>query len=109
MERIGVDIEEISEIEKYAKNKKFLDQIFSKRELEYCNSKTNPAESLAGKFCTKEAIIKALDKKILMAKIEVINSSSGKPKIFIKGKFMKNILCSISHTKKYAISFVLIK
>ena len=103
---IGVDIEEVKRF-KNTKNH-FLNLIFTKREIKYCKSKKKPYISFAGKFCAKEAVIKAYSKKIPIKDIEVVNLKSDKLEVRIRGKPAKRINCSISHTNNYAIAFVVI-
>jgi len=109
IEHIGVDTEEIRRFKKEIKNKKFLEMLFSKQELEYCFSKKDPSASLTGKFCAKEAIIKALETPISMKNIEILNNKKGKIFIKIKGKINKKIKCSISHTKNEAIAVAVVE
>ena len=104
---IGVDIEAIDKFKESCKNKNFLNLIFTKREIEYCKKMKKPYFSYAGKFCAKEAVIKALGERLSMKDIEVINSKEGKPRISLKGKKSIKIHCSISHTDVYAVANVL--
>lgn len=106
---IGVDIESVGRFKKNKINKNFLDLIFTKNEIAYCQKRKNPEKNFAGKFCVKEAISKASDKQFFMKDIEIINEDSGKPKVHIKGKKNKKIHCSISHSDKYAIAFAIIE
>ena len=106
---VGVDIEEVGRFKESYKDDHFIRLIFTDREIDYCNKKKEPYISFAGKFCAKEAVVKAYDQKLTMKEIEVINDSSGKVKIFIKGQEDDMIKCSISHTKDYAVSFVVVK
>jgi holo-[acyl-carrier protein] synthase len=100
---IGIDIEEVNRFEKYVKDKERLERLFSKDEIDYCLSKKYPAQSLAARFCAKEAVWKALgNKKISVADISIKNNSRGEPEVYIKNKRQKNIKASLSHTKKYA-------
>src|SRR3989344_2100696 len=105
---IGVDIESIKNFKKSYKDKHFLNLIFTKEEIRYCQSKKEPYISFAGKFCAKEAVIKAYDKKISIKNIEIINLKSGKIRVKINGKINNKIKCSISHKKDYAIAFATI-
>nr|AQS28766.1 hypothetical protein [uncultured archaeon] len=107
IEGIGVDIEEIQRF-KTKKIEKFLNSVFTKREIAYCENKKDPSMSLAGKFCAKEAVIKASKKALSPREIEILNKKDGKVKVYISGSYKKNILCSISHTKRNAIAFVII-
>lgn len=108
IEGVGVDIEKIGRFKESLQDTHFLNLIFSQRELEYCLKKKEPYISLAGKFCAKEAVIKASAKKLGMKSIEIINDRSGKPKVFIEGRENHSIKCGISHTEDYAVAFVVI-
>lgn len=60
-------------------------------------------EFIAGRFCAKEAIIKALNKKALLSDIEVLYKDD---KPYCEYESYK-ISVSISHEKEYAIAFAL--
>ena len=106
---IGVDIEEVKNFKENFKDSKFINLLFTKSEIGYCRKKKESYIHFAGKFCAKEAVIKAYRKNVRIKDVEVINSASGKVFICIRGKKQKNIYCSISHTEKYAMAFVLIE
>ena len=109
---IGVDIEKISRFRYLTrkKNAKFLDKIFTKKELDYCFSKKPPAQHLAVRFAAKEAIVKAissLNKRIFpFDEIEIIGNTSGIPAADLKGY---NIKISLSHCEGMAIAFTVIE
>ncbi len=100
---IGIDIEEISRIQKAHKKwgERFLERVYTKKEVEYCFIKQNPYPSLCGRFCAKEAVIKAASGSLSFKEIEIINDNNGKPVVFINGK-KSDIKISLSHSKKYA-------
>ena len=104
----GVDIESVERFKNLQTNENFINIVFTKKEIDYCRGKSEPCISFAGKFCAKEAVIKAVNNKLEMKDIEIINSSSGKPLVYIKGKEQDNISCSISHTEDYAVAFVVV-
>ena len=104
----GVDIESVKRFKSLYTNKRFINIIFTKKEIDYCMAKSEPYISFAGKFCAKEAVVKAVTTKLEMKDIEIINSSSRKPVVYIKGKRKNNISCSISHTEEYAVAFVIV-
>jgi holo-[acyl-carrier protein] synthase len=114
MLRTGVDIIEIERVKRLIDgNEEFLDRIFTKEEIKYCNSKKNKYQHFAARFAAKESVIKALnDKNINLNKICTLNDKNGKPYIIMKTKIYSNISdkisISISHSKKYAIAFVVI-
>jgi len=97
---IGVDIEKISDFKK-----NFKDMIFTEEERRYCDKKKNPLQSYTGKFCAKEAVIKASSTPLSVKDIEILNDE--KPYVKIKGEINTAIKCSISHSGEYAIAFVI--
>jgi holo-[acyl-carrier protein] synthase len=111
MMNIGIDIEETIRFRKYLKNPHSLKTIFSKDEIKYCLSKSKPELHLAARFCTKEAVWKAIsakNKKLIIADISIKNTNTGKPEVYVKGKRVKRLDISISHTQKYAAAVALV-
>ncbi len=102
---IGIDIEEVARFKKITRDKNFLRLVFTENEVAYCNSRNKPYIHFAGRFCAKEAIIKAYPKKIPFNIIEISSLPSGKLQVMIKKKINPQIRCSISHTDKLAIAF----
>jgi len=112
---IGTDIIEIERI-KQAVNEhgtKFLNRIFTKRELAYCEKRGKLRfPELSVRFAAKEAYSKALGtgmKGIKWNEIEVLNNDLGKPHIALKGKIMRNIHVSLSHSANSANAIVIIE
>lgn len=106
---IGTDIEKIERFEPNLMGNEFMERVFTKGEIDYCLSKKNPSSRFAGKFCAKEAVVKAHSGNLTINQIEVLTNSMGKSKISINGKIEDRILCSISHEAHYAIAFVIIQ
>lgn len=112
----GIDIIEIKRIEKAVfKRIKFLNKCFTSKELEYFNSKKNNYESIAGYFCAKEAVAKALGTgfhNFKLIDIEVLKDEYNKPfvvlhnnaKIIADQHGIDHIHLSISHSKEYAVA-----
>lgn len=114
---IGTDIVEVERIEKSInRTEKFLEKVFTKREVDYCNSKPNRYERYAGRFCAKEAVSKALGTGIRNFKLtdmEILNDELGKPIIYFNGQLGNlekeyEIHLSISHCKDYATATAII-
>ena len=105
----GIDIESVQKFREMQKDINFLKLIFTEKEISYCNKKREPHICFTGKFCAKEATIKAYPNKIAMNDIEIINQKSGKIEVFIKGKRNRRIYCCISHTEDYATAMVIIE
>lgn len=116
---IGTDIIEIERIETAIKrNPKFLEKMFTERELEFFKSRNFKNETIAGSFCVKEAVSKALGTGVrgfAFKDIEVLRDSLGKPEVVLGDKITniinKNLKvhASISHNNDTAIAFVVIE
>ena len=111
---IGTDIVRVDRIKKLIDDKKFLNKIFTNKEIQYCNSHTKPHIHFSGKYAAKEAVKKALlsnkiIKNISMKGIEVLNNSDKSPYITLNK--LNDIKCnvSISHEGEYAIAFIIIE
>ncbi len=113
---IGIDIEEINRFKKIElkKNNKFLNKIFTSLELDYCFSKKDVASSLATKYCGKEAVVKAFGlasiKNLDYKEIEIINDSSGVPRVNLKMENMKGyqIMISLSDESEKAVGVAIV-
>jgi holo-[acyl-carrier protein] synthase len=111
---IGIDIIEIQRVRTAVKQfkDKFLNRIFTSRELDYCkNKRSMKFPELAARFAAKEAYSKAIGtgiKGIHWKEIEVINNSNGKPLIYIKRKLKNNAMVSLSHSQNYATAIVMV-
>lgn len=114
----GTDIIEIDRIKRLIDEarEKSLDKIYTKSEMEYCESKNSVKyQHYAVRFAAKEAIFKAISDKldnkfdISWNDVEILNDRNGRPKVnFIsdKVKGIKNIEISLSHCKEYAVANV---
>lgn len=112
---VGTDIVEIERIKKAIERKeeKFLESIYTEREIEYCETrKIQRYQSYAARFAAKEAIYKALSEYInfeySFKDFEIVNSKKGKPEVSLnfKLKNLKSIEISLSHCKEYAVAYV---
>lgn len=113
---IGVDIIEIDRIEKaMKKTDRFLTRLFTEREIAYFTSKNMKAESVAGNFVAKEAVVKALGtglRGFQWTDIEILRDELGKPVVYLyngadqvaKDLGISQIMLSISHCKTYAVA-----
>lgn len=110
---IGVDIEDIDRFNGLdrVRDKNFLGKIFTEKELKYCFSKKNGAESLAARFSAKEAVLKALGGKGLsFTDLEISNNVRGEPEVSFVGSVFEKyfIKISMSHCKDKAIAVALV-
>lgn len=113
---LGDDIIEISRIKKAIENLKFVQKIYTEKEIQMIVLKGNKAETYAGRFAAKEAVSKALGtgmRGIMFSDIEIINNEIGKPIVKFKNKIESYnekylVELSISHCKEYAVSTAII-
>jgi len=116
MDYIGIDIIEITRIEKAIScwGDGFLHRVYTEPELKLYHDKP---WSLAARFAGKEAVIKALGpqtKGISWKEIEILSDPGGKPSVRLYGKArnradslgLDKLNISLSHSKEYAIAFV---
>lgn len=110
LNELGIDIAEISRFRDlpYEKNKKFYEKIFVNNEIKYCLDKKDPYPHFAVRFAAKEAFFKASQKTLECIDVEIKNTSTGKPELYIHRRKTKNILLSLSHTKELAVAVVVI-
>jgi holo-[acyl-carrier-protein] synthase len=102
---IGIDIVDIARITKTIERygERFLDKVFTEKEIVYAKRKRKIEETLAGLFAAKEAFIKAFGKGLPWKDIEV-HHEDGRPFIRFHEKRYDGV--SISHERSYAVSVV---
>lgn len=115
---VGTDILEISRFrasfDRYGE--KFLQRIFSQREIDHCQKYKDPTPRYAVRFCAKEAVVKALGvgfgKELSFHDIEILNDPHGKPYVTLSVKASAHfnnptLLLSLSHCRNYATAVVI--
>ncbi len=106
---VGIDIEEISRFEKIiTKNPSVLGKMFVKSELDYATKKSS-AQTLAGLWCAKEAVTKALFSagiQIVIQDVVVSHDFNGVPFVAeirsTNQVDIKELKISISHASNFA-------
>ena len=121
---IGVDIINNSRFKKLIKNKKFINRIFSIKEINNFKNKKNKILFLSKRFSAKEAFVKSLGtgfrNNLCFKDISVLNDNYGKPyfkfnskiKKILKKKYNLNKFIahlSLSDEKKHSISYVILQ
>ena len=118
---IGIDIVKIERMKMAVSrwDRKFLDRIFTEKEILYSYDKKEPYLSLSVRFAAKEALIKAVGSSIPVSlkEIEILNREGGRPFINVTGRlrtfFDKNtIRCahvSLSHEQEYGVACVVLE
>jgi holo-[acyl-carrier protein] synthase len=118
----GIDIIEVARItERVGSDSGFREFVFSKDEMDYCDSKAARFEHYAARFAAKEAFLKAVgrgwESGLLLHEIEVINEANGRPCLRISGKTEKELASlgirfihvSLSHLKSIATAVVILE
>jgi holo-[acyl-carrier protein] synthase len=90
--------------------------IFTERELAYCEGRRRSADHLAARYAAKEAVFKAfgtgVTRRMRMTEVEVVNDAAGRPRIVLDGaaaafaesRGLADLDVSLSHTDGLAIA-----
>ena len=121
---IGVDIIQNSRIQNSLQNNKFINRIYSAKEVRLSKQTKNKVAFFSKRFAAKEAFSKALGtgfrSGLEFKDIEIINDSAGKPQ-YVKSKKITKIIqkkfkiknfnsfLSISDEKDYSTAFAIIQ
>ena len=105
---------EIARIERAAKSRRFLARVFTLGELAYYE-KSGRIETLAGMWCVKEAVGKALGTGIVfpLTDVETVRDGRGKPNVMLHGK-AKELSCgaeieiSVTHERTFAAAVAVV-
>jgi holo-[acyl-carrier protein] synthase len=121
---VGVDIVEISRIERAIGEygDRFVNRVFTGREIDYCERVARKAERYATRFAAKEAARKALGGAtpvvaLSWQDVEIISSTEGAPQLQFHGraaeiaeelKIIRSHV-SLSHAQDHAVAFVVLE
>ena len=119
---IGVDVELVAAIN--AENEVFIDRNFTGKEIDYCKQAADMPASFCGRWCAKEAVIKAITSCNVdlprkwegagagLKDIEIVPTAGGAPKVCLHGKAREvanefnvsesQVKVTISHSGEYA-------
>jgi len=113
---LGVDICEIARMERaLARHPSMRARVFTPEEVAYCDGKARPAESYAGRFAAREAVIKALGgyRARHWQDISVARNPAGAPAVLLSGNAARRaeglgvdrVLISFTHERTSAVAF----
>jgi holo-[acyl-carrier protein] synthase len=113
---LGVDLCEIARMERaLARHPTMRDRVFTPTEIAYCDGKARPAESYAGRFAAREAVIKALGgyRGKRWQDISVTRAPTGAPAISLSGNAklradalgITRVLVTFTHERTNAVAF----
>ncbi len=113
---VGVDIIEIERVEAALGRfgERFLRRLYTPEEVAFCRGR---AHELAARFAAKEAVMKALGtgaRGVAWREIEVLPNHRGKPLVYLYGRAkeraerigLEGLDVSLSHSREYAVAFV---
>lgn len=120
---VGSDVLDVSRMrrELARPGQGFRDDVFTPREIAYCQSQRYPARHYAARFAAKEALFKALrdgaNPTAAWREAEVIRGASGEPSFALHGALrrlatrrrIKRVLVSLSHTATIAMASVVLE
>ncbi len=118
----GIDIIEVERIAlRVGRDSGFRELVFSKAEMDYCDSKVTRFEHYAARFAAKEAFLKAVgrgwDRGLSLNEIELVNQPNGKPALRLLGQTASELASlgiqfihvSIAHLKTMATAIVILE
>ncbi len=113
---VGVDIIETDRVRAALERfgERFLRRVYSPVEAAFCRGRVH---ELAARFAAKEAVMKALGtgaRGVAWREIEVLPNRRGKPLVYLHGRAreraerigLEGLDVSMSHTREYAVAFV---
>lgn len=119
----GIDLAEVQRIREAMERhgQRFVERIYTVREIAYVERKANKYERYAARFAAKEAGMKAIGtgwrKGVRWQDFEVINEPSGRPTLLLHGKAaevanalgVQRISLSLTHTPGQGMALVILE
>ena len=119
----GLDLARVDRIEAAAARygSRFLERVFTPREMAYAESKANRFERYAARFAAKEAGMKAIGtgwrRGVRWHDFEVVNLKTGRPTLQLHGRAklvaeelgVAHISLSLTHTAELAMAQVILE
>jgi len=112
MKGIGIDIVDIARFKKIRNLDRFLEIVFSPREIVESKSRKDKFAYISSRFAAKEAVIKAMPIHVSPKDFEV-GKDGLKPKVIFLNKKLRlgkfKILLSLSHCDDYSAAVALVE
>jgi len=120
---IGIDLAEVDRIREAIERHgtRFVERIYTAREIAYAERKSNRYERYAARFAAKEAAMKAIGtgwkRGVRWRDFEVTNLPTGRPTLELHGAAariaeslgVRNIALSITHTEQQGMAIVVLE
>jgi len=107
---VGADIVQVQRFLAMRPDSRLAANLFTPQEMNECQQKQNPAESLAARFAAKEAIRKSLKKTVPFNAIDIGNAPDGSPTVRFLDPQLEQLYAvnlSLSHTETMAMALCL--
>jgi len=118
---LGIDLAEPTRVRAAAERygRRFLERVFTPKEIAYCERKRNKWERYAARFAAKEAAMKALGtgwrRGVRWRDFEVTNLPSGRPTLTLAGQARKfarrqgvrHVALSLTHAEQFVLAQVI--
>lgn len=119
----GIDLAEVARIREAIERHgpRFIERIYTTREIAYVERKANRFERYAARFAAKEAGMKAIGtgwkRGVRWQDFEVMNLPGGKPTLLLHGMAgevaatlgVKHVSLSLTHTAEHGMAFVILE
>ncbi|HUQ95084.1 MAG TPA: holo-[acyl-carrier-protein] synthase [Bryobacteraceae bacterium] len=119
----GIDLAEVARIREAIERhgQRFIERIYTTREIAYVERKANRFERYAARFAAKEAGMKAIGtgwkRGVRWQDFEVMNLPGGKPTLLLHGMAaevaatlgVKHVSLSLTHTAEHGMAFVILE
>ena len=115
--RVGIDILAVQRVSRLLRENAGIEhEVFTERELEYCNRRGRPDEHLAARFAGKEAVLKAigtgLGRRLRWTDVEILRDAAGRPRVELHGELgsyarragISDVDVSLSHSGGLAVA-----
>jgi holo-[acyl-carrier protein] synthase len=116
---IGTDITECLRIARMIEKHGdlFINRVYTPAEIAYCQNRRTATEHYTGRWCAKEAILKALGtgwvRGITWRDMEILNEPGGRPVVHLRDGTLEaaerlgitEVLITISHCRTHAVAY----
>jgi holo-[acyl-carrier protein] synthase len=111
--KVGVDIIDIARIARALARPGFATRCFTPFERRFCLARKRPEQHFAARFAAKEAIAKAVGRRLAWREIEMGRSPLGAPLVRLRGRARQllrgaSVNVSISHCDCHAAAVALV-
>ncbi len=112
---VGTDIIELERVRQFIeRGPRYLERLFTDRELKLGEAKGNQVSYYAGRFAAKEAVAKCLGPPFGWHEVEILSHESGKPFVELHGAAKEAagdgvVVISIAHCRGYATAVAILE